>query len=169
MNDRQLDGQAWKTMVQQLGLQAHPEGGYYREVFRSVRHVYDGTAQRSAGTSIYYLLADGAYSAWHRIDAEEIWYFHAGDALALHVLQPDGTLLTHQLGNPLRHEDAVFQVCVQADCWFAAEVVAGGEFSLVSCAVMPGFEFSGFELASDADLAAAAARHGEWLRRLLKR
>lgn len=159
---------AWKTMVAQLGLQPHPEGGYYREVFRSAHAVQSRKAQRSAGTSIYYLLADGACSAWHRIDADEVWYFHAGGPLALHVLQADGGLLTHQLGDPLRHAGAVFQATVPAGCWFAAELAGIDDFALLSCAVMPGFEFSGFELATEADISVAVRQHGDWLRRLLK-
>jgi len=159
---------SWKKMVTGLGLQPHPEGGYYREVFRSAHTVPSGAGSRSAGTSIYYLLAEGAFSAWHRIDADEVWYFHAGGLIALHVLQPDGGLHTHQLGDPVRHADAVFQATVPAGCWFAAELADIGDFALVSCAVMPGFEFTGFELASAADIGAAIERHGEWLQRLLK-
>lgn len=159
---------AWKELVAALELQPHPEGGHYREVFRSAHGVQIRAAQRSAGTSIYYLLADGAYSAWHRIDADEIWYFHAGSALALHVLQSDGGLVTHRLGDPLRYAGTVFQAVVPAGCWFAAELADIGEFSLVSCAVMPGFEFGGFELATESDMGEAILRHGDWIRRLLK-
>ena len=84
------DATHWRDLVAALDLQPHPEGGYYREVFRSGLPVSFQGAQRSAGTSIYYLLAEEACSAWHRIDADEIWSFHAGDPLALHVLTPDG-------------------------------------------------------------------------------
>ena len=161
------DAGGWQDLVAALDLQPHPEGGYYREVFRSGHQVpFRGTA-RSAGTSIYYLLAQGAYSAWHRIDADETWYFHAGGPLALQVLLPDGSLLTHRLGDPRRHPGAVFQAVVTAGCWFAAEPADPGGFTLVGCAVAPGFEFSGFELATDADLAAAVRRHGGSVRRWL--
>jgi predicted cupin superfamily sugar epimerase len=162
------DPEAWRALVAALGLQPHPEGGYYREVFRSdLRVPFQGTP-RSAGTSIYYLLAQGACSAWHRIDADETWYFHAGGPLALHVLSPDGGLVTHRLGDPLRHAGAVFQAVVDAGRWFAAELVHPGDFALVGCAVAPGFEFSGFQLAVEADLAPAIRRHGDWIGRLLK-
>lgn len=156
-------------MVAALDLRPHPEGGYYRELFRSTLDVRAQGAQRSAGTSIYYLLAEGAYSAWHRIDADEMWYFHAGGALFLHVLQPDGGLTSHCVGDPLRHEQAEFQAVVPAGSWFAAELADASGFSLVGCAVTPGFEFSGFELATEADLGGAVLRHGDWIRRLLKK
>lgn len=151
-----------------LDLEPHPEGGHYREIFRSECPVTYRGAQRSAGTSIYYLLCDGAFSAWHRIDADEAWYFHAGGPLSLRVLQPDGGLTTYRLGNPLNHAGAVFQAVVPAGYWFAAELEVAEDFCLVGCAVAPGFEFSGFELASETDLAEAILRHGERVRHLLK-
>lgn len=156
------------ALVAALGLEPHPEGGHYREVFRSEHQVTYRGAQRSAGTSIYYLLCDGAFSAWHRIDADEAWYFHAGEPLALHVLQADGLLTTHRLGNPLNHAGTVFQAVVPAGCWFAAELELPESFCLVGCAVAPGFEFAGFELATEATLAGAVLRHGDRVRRLLK-
>src|SRR5690606_2165489 len=69
---------AWRSLVEALGLQPHPEGGYYRETFRSATRVEFNGMARSAGTSIYYLLTEGATSAWHRLDADEVWYVHAG-------------------------------------------------------------------------------------------
>lgn len=159
----------WREIVRSLSLRPHPEGGYYREVFRSPTYVTTGAHVRSSGTSIYYLLAEGAYSAWHRIDADEVWYFHSGDGLKLHVLQGDGSLHSHHLADPLLHKDAVFQATVPAGSWFAAELSNESGYALVSCAVVPGFEFSGFELAVEDDLAHAVSRHGGWLRRLLKK
>lgn len=159
----------WRDLIRTLALQPHPEGGYYREVFRSPTYVTTGGHVRSSGTSIYYLLAEGACSAWHRIDADEVWYFHSGEGVRLHVLQDDGNLLSYHLADPLQHEDAVFQVTIPAGCWFAGELNNESGYALVSCAVMPGFEFSGFELAVEDDLAHAVARHGNWLLRLLKK
>lgn len=158
----------WKALIAALGLQPHPEGGYYREVFRSECEVQLHGSPRSAGTSIYYLLAEGAISAWHRIDADETWYFHAGTPLSLHVLQPDGELATHRLGNPLHHAGTVFQAVVPAGHWFAAELESPEKFCLVGCAVSPGFEFAGFQLAGEADLDTAIRRHGDTVRRLVK-
>lgn len=158
---------SWHALVAALGLEPHPEGGHYRELFRSKQTVSYRDTQRSAGTSIYYLLAQGAYSAWHRIDADETWYFHAGTPLAIHVIDPNSDLITHYLGNPLEQPGAAFQVMVPAGHWFAAELTHADNFALVGCAVAPGFEFSGFELANEAAIAAAITRHGAWIRRLL--
>lgn len=157
----------WQALVQNLDLQPHPEGGYYRETFRSDQQVPFKGGMRSAATVIYYLLAQGAYSAWHRIDADETWYFHAGRPMALHVLSVEGVLSTHRLGNPIERAGVVFQATVPAGCWFAAELLEPDEFALLSCSVAPGFEFSGFELAGAADMDEAVQRHGEWVRRLL--
>jgi len=158
----------WRALVMALELAPHPEGGYFREVFRSENRVEWQGQRRSAGTSIHYLLAEGAFSAWHRIDADETWYFHAGHPLALHVLEPDGTLSTQRLGNPLSHPGARFQAVVPAGRWFAAELEDPNTFCLVGCAVAPGFEFSGFELATESDLAPAVEQYGDRIRRLLK-
>ncbi|MGB6006498.1 cupin domain-containing protein [Castellaniella sp.] len=158
---------SFRALIAALDLQPHPEGGHYREVFRSGLQVPFLGAQRSAGTSIYYLLAQGAYSAWHRIDADEIWCFHAGGLLDLHVVLPDGGLRTHRLGDPLTQPGAVYQAAVPAGCWFAAKLADPDDFVLAGCVVAPGFEFSGFQLAGEADLADVIGRHGDWVRRLL--
>lgn len=158
---------AWRELVSALRLTPHPEGGYYREVFRSARAVAYGGGQRAAATSIYYLLADGAYSAWHRIDADEVWYFHAGTELRLHVLSDEGELTTHRLGNPMAHPDTVLQAAVPAQCWFAAELADPRSFALLGCCVAPGFDFAGFQLATRTDMACAMKRHGRWVGGLL--
>ncbi|MBV6274128.1 cupin domain-containing protein [Alcaligenaceae bacterium CGII-47] len=157
----------WQTLVEHLNLQPHPEGGYYRETFRSDQQIPFNGGMRCASTVIYYLLAPGAYSAWHRIDADETWYFHTGCPVSVHVLSAQGDVLTHRLGNPIEHAGAVFQATVPAGRWFAAELSEPDDFALLSCSVAPGFEFSGFELAGAADMDDAAQQHGEWVTRLL--
>ncbi|MDQ2139953.1 cupin domain-containing protein [Alcaligenaceae bacterium B3P038] len=135
-----------EELVHHLGLQPHPEGGFYRETYRSSERVTcaDGL-NRSASTAIYYLLCNGAYSTWHRIRSDETWHFHAGTELHVHELLPGGELRTHRLGaDP---SETVFQATVQAGNWFAAEVAHPSSFALVGCTVAPGFEFSEFELA----------------------
>lgn len=167
---------AARALIDRLGLAPHPEGGYYRETHRDpVRVARLGTQgaslldeTRAASTAIYYLLDAGAYSAWHRIDADEIWHFYAGDPLALHVLDGTGSVRTLQLGNALEHEGASFQLVVPAGCWFAAECTTQG-FSLVGCTVAPGFEFAAFELADVRALAKAHPSHEELLTRLAPR
>jgi len=159
----------WQALVQKLGLQPHPEGGYYREVFRSQNTIHINGQPRSAATSIYYLLGKGNYSAWHQLDADETWYFLAGQPLLLHVLTDDGALTTCQLGNVLSDEAAVSQYTVPAGRWFAAELAQDSTFALLACNVAPAFEFSAFKLATASDLTAARKRQGSWVDRLLKK
>ncbi|HEY2022259.1 cupin domain-containing protein [Paraburkholderia sp.] len=144
-------------LIRRFDLKPHPEGGYFSETYRSAARVQrDGetTAARAASTAIYYLLCDGAHSAWHRIRSDEVWHFYAGGPLHVHVLDENGgaggALVTHRLGNPLTHPGTVYQAVVPAGLWFAAECADPASFALVGCTVAPGFEFSEFELA-DAD------------------
>ncbi len=159
-------------LIAELGLKPHPEGGFYRETYRDAAHVTrlpDG-AERSASTAIYYLLCDDAWSAWHRIRADEAWHFYAGDGIDVHVLMPDGALVTHRLGHPLTQPGAVFQAVVPAGCWFAAERRAGTKgYALAGCTVAPGFEFSEFELADTAQLARSYPGHAALIARLGRR
>ncbi|VXB20454.1 conserved hypothetical protein [Burkholderia sp. 8Y] len=160
-----LDAQA---LITRLGLQPHPEGGYFRETYRASQRVTREGANepRSASTAIYYLLCEGAHSAWHRIRSDEVWHFHAGDPLLVHVLDAHGVLTTHKLGNMLLTEDAVFQAVVNAGDWFAAQCSAASGASLVGCTVAPGFEFSEFELANCDELKARYPQHRELIERL---
>jgi predicted cupin superfamily sugar epimerase len=122
-----------------LDLKPHPEGGHYRETFRDPVTV-DG---RSVGTAIYFLLSAGERSHWHRVDAAEIWHFHAGAPLALHMC--DGvTIDTMTLGADLSlgHRP---QGVVPTGVWQSASSL--GDWTLVGCTVSPGFDFAGFELA----------------------
>lgn len=157
-------------LIRQFGLLPHPEGGYYRETYRSqetVRRNATGNPY-SASTAIYYLLADGAYSAWHRIAADEAWHFYAGHPLLVHVLLANGRHITHKLGNALQTNGATFQAVVPAGCWFAAQLAQPDSFAFVGCTVAPGFEFREFELATEQDLKPWQAQQGLPLRQLLK-
>jgi predicted cupin superfamily sugar epimerase len=156
-------------LIRRFDLQPHPEGGFFRETYRcagSVRRADGSTPARSASTAIYYLLCDGAHSAWHRIKSDEVWHFYAGAPLNVHVLDAAGALITHRLGNPLTHSNAVFQAVVPAGLWFAAECADPATFALVGCTVAPGFEFSEFELANVDALKAQSPRHAALIERL---
>lgn len=123
-----------------LGLRPHPEGGHFRETFR------DGPPEggRAASTAIYYLLAAGEVSAWHRVDAAEVWHFYSGAPLAITV-SPDGhDAQAMRLGPDLAAGERP-QVVVPAGHWQTATSL--GRWTLVGCTVAPGFEFAGFELA----------------------
>ncbi|MGD9837866.1 MAG: cupin domain-containing protein [Afipia sp.] len=127
-------------IIARLGLQPHPEGGHYRETFRDARTVDGG---RAASTAIYFLLARGERSHWHRVDAVEIWHYHAGDALDLKIANDSGQR-TIRLGAHLAAGEQP-QAIVPAHAWQAA--ASTGDWTLVSCTVAPGFDFKTFELA----------------------
>jgi len=156
-------------LIHRFDLKPHPEGGFFSETYRSAEHVSraGGSAEtRSASTAIYYLLCDGAHSAWHRIKSDEVWHFYAGEPLHVHVLDESGALVTHRLGNALTHRGTVFQAVVPAGLWFAAECADPAAFALVGCTVAPGFEFSEFELADVDALKAQYPQHAAHIERL---
>jgi uncharacterized protein len=124
-----------------LGLEPHPEGGAYRETWRDAPA--DGS--RGAATSILFLLAADERSAWHRVDATELWLWQGGGALTLRVVGPDGALATHRLGPDIAGGE-VLQAVVPAGCWQDA-APARGAWVLAGCVVAPAFEFAGFALA----------------------
>ncbi|MBV8183753.1 MAG: cupin domain-containing protein [Hyphomicrobiales bacterium] len=130
------------AIIRELGLSPHPEGGWYRESFRDSALSSDG---RAISTAIYFLLKAGETSHWHRVDAAEIWMWHAGAPLALSIsLDGDGSQ-THHLGIDFAAGERP-QAVVPALSWQSAK--SRGSWTLVSCVVAPGFEFSGFELAA---------------------
>lgn len=129
-----------KDVIFTLGMQRHPEGGWYAETFQDAEH-RDG---RANSTAIYYLLEAGDASQWHRVDAVEVWHYYAGAPLKLRI--SDGmTVDEHMLGADLNGGERP-QVVVPQRAWQAA--VSTGEWTLVGCTVAPGFQFSGFELAA---------------------
>ena len=129
-----------QEVIRLLDLKPHPEGGHYRETFRDSRTI-DG--KRAASTAIYFLLARGECSHWHRVDAVETWHWHAGAPLILRINGGKKTE-TIRLGPDLAGGERP-QGVVPTNAWQAAETT--GEWTLVGCTVAPGFEFSGFELA----------------------
>jgi predicted cupin superfamily sugar epimerase len=127
-------------IIAELGLARHPEGGWYRQTW-----VADGEG-RPSGTCIYFLLARGERSHWHRVDAVEIWHFYAGAPLELRIAETDqGPVETILLGNGLEKGERP-QGVVPAGWWQGAGTT--GDWTLVGCTVSPGFRFEGFELAS---------------------
>ncbi len=129
-----------RDLVEALGLQPHPEGGWYRETWRAPA----AAGERAAGTAIYYLLEAHQYSHWHRVDAAEIWLWHFGAPLALTV-SPDGSDAEAQILGAEIAAGQKPQLVVPKGAWQTAASL--GRFTLVSCVVAPGFEFSGFEMA----------------------
>ena len=136
-------GMTAEQVVLRLGLEPHPEGGWFRETFRDV----PGPDGRAASTAIYYLLAAGQVSHWHRVtDAAEVWHFHAGAPLELGLAPfAGGAARTVILGADLQSEQRPQAVVPPGD-WQSARSL--GDWTLVSCTVAPGFEFAKFEMAA---------------------
>src|ERR1700731_921926 len=128
-------------IITRLELRPHPEGGYYRETFRDSRTDAQG---RALSTAIYFLLARGERSHWHRVDAVEVWHYYAGHTLTLHIAKEGCPPHAVRLG-PAPAAGKRPQAIVPAHAWQAAE--STGAWTLVGCTVSPGFEFAGFELA----------------------
>jgi predicted cupin superfamily sugar epimerase len=140
-----------------LQLQPHPEGGFYKETYRSEGQIAAGClpptfrGTRSFATAIYFLLQQGDYSAFHRIRSDECWHFYEGGTLLVHVINKAGKYECIRLGRNLQ-EGEVFQFVVPAGAWFASEPAPGVAFSLVGCTVAPGFDFADFEMADAGSL-----------------
>jgi predicted cupin superfamily sugar epimerase len=133
-----------KALIEELRLSPHPEGGWYRETWRAPAE----GGEREQASAIYFLLEAHQQSHWHKVDAAEIWLWHAGDALLLSLaLSPKGPIREVRLGPDVIAGDRP-QVVVGAHEWQSAVPLPGNEgYSLVSCIVIPGFKFSGFTLA----------------------
>ena len=158
-----------ENLIALLSLIPHPEGGHFKETYRSQNRVtrdQDGLG-RSASTAIYYLRRGRERSTWHRIRSDEMWHFYDGVPIRIYVLEPNGGLSILRLGNPLRHEGASFQAMVPAGRWFAAECEAPEGHSLVGCTVAPGFEFEEFEIGDGNFLKQQWPEHVELIARLM--
>jgi predicted cupin superfamily sugar epimerase len=134
-----------EDLIAALDLAPHPEGGWYRETFRSTAE----PGERAAATAVYSVMAAGQRSHWNRVDADEMWLWHGGDSLDLTIGESDaGPVRTVRLGGRVGEGERP-QVIVPAGCWQAAEPVAGREagYTFLSCIVAPAFEFAGYELA----------------------
>lgn len=143
------------NIIEKLHLQPHPEGGYYKETYRSVETCLDAT--RNLQTAIYFLLTSDNVSHFHRIKSDEIWYFHAGSPLIVHTLTDKG-YTQHLVGNDLLAGQTP-QLLVPKDIIFGSSVLEKDSYSLVSCSVAPGFDFADFELFTKEDL---MEKYGEY-------
>lgn len=161
-----------KRWIEELGLDPHPEGGWYKEVYRAAEEINAAGlpdrfgGPRSFSTSIYFLLAGDNFSAFHRIKSDELWHFYAGDGLTIHVITPSGDYNAIRLGNRPEAGET-FQAVVPAGSWFASGAKSGG-YGLVGCTVAPGFDFADFELADREELQAQFPQHRELIGRLTR-
>lgn len=135
-----------KDLISVLQLEPHPEGGYFKETYRSSEKMINtGGATRNLSTAIYYLLEDNDKSLFHRIGSDELWFFHQGKPIEIFLIE-EGKLVVGLLGNDVGKGELP-QVFVPANTWFSAKIKDSAGYSLVSCTVAPGFDYADFELA----------------------
>lgn len=156
--------------IANLGLQPHPEGGYFKELYRASETIAQEalperfSGDRSFSTSIYYLLNTTDISRFHRINQDEIWHFYEGVSLSIHCIFSDGKYKKLLLGRNIEKGEFLQQV-VEAGCYFAAELNDKESFGLVGCTVAPGFDFEDFELSARGELQALFPQHHEIIER----
>ncbi len=140
-----------KEYIKKLQLKPHPEGGYYKEIYRADELILPDhlpkryKSSRSFSTSIYFLLEGNQVSTFHRLKSEELWHFYDGSTLIIYTIDEDGELKKLKLGYNSRKGES-FLVQIKYNIWFGAELIDKSSFSLVGCTVSPGFEFEDFEL-----------------------
>jgi predicted cupin superfamily sugar epimerase len=152
--------------IQQLNLLPHPEGGFYKEVYRSslkirkdnLPHGFNG--ERRLCTSIYFLLRSGDISKFHRLHSDEIWYYHFGGSLKIIQIDQEGNKHTCHLGTQIEKSEQM-QILIPAGTIFGAELLSKNTYGLFSCVVAPGFEFEDFEMFDREDLIQAYPKHSE--------
>ncbi|WP_299214156.1 cupin domain-containing protein [uncultured Aquimarina sp.] len=141
-----------EQIVTMLNMTPHPEGGFYKETYRSdgvipkavLKDQFSG--DRNYCTGIYFLLTSENFSAFHRIKQDEMWHFYGGNSLYVHVITPEGVYTRYAVGMNLDQGESP-QLVVPAGCWFASSVKDAEGYSFVGCTVSPGFDFADFELA----------------------
>ena len=153
-----------ERLISELQLEAHPEGGYYRQNYRSNSTVTTADGQRrSAVTNIYFLLTGDSFSAWHRIDADETWHFYHGSDISISIINEDGSFEERRLGPA-----GPWQMTVPACCYFTAHV-PDSTFALVGCTVAPGFAWSSFEIPTGEALTELYPQHAAAILRFTRK
>jgi len=158
-----------ESLIERFRLIPHPEGGWYRQTYVSGISSSFGLSRRGSrplATSIYFLLTRGHFSAFHRLQSDEMWYHHSGDALRIEIIHRGGRYESALIGPADRGFEPQF--CVPADCWFASRIDNGGHWGLVGCSVFPGFDFRDFELADYDELSAEYPEHRGLIRALTR-
>ena len=162
-----------KELVEKLNLLPHPEGGFYKEVYRSNKTIPKSnlaslfSGDRNYCTSIYFLLTSDNFSGFHRIKQDEVWNFYEGSPLLVHVIDKNGFYTCHEIGMDI--SKGVFpQLVVPAGAWFASSVKNKEDYSFVGCTVAPGFDFDDFELAERNKLTKEYPEHFEIITKLTR-
>lgn len=161
-----------KYLVDKLELLDHPEGGYYKEVYRSNGIIPQSSlkgfeGERNYCTSIYFLLTSENFSAFHRLKQDEIWHFYQGSPLFVHVIDQEGKYKKYIVGLDIENGE-VPQLVVPAGCWFASSVDDLEKYSFVGCTVAPGFDFKDFELAERESLSNEYPQHKDIIHQLTR-
>lgn len=157
--------------IRTLGLEPHPEGGYYRQTYRAdlvleeLPQRFSGS--RPASTAIYFLLDGKNFSAFHRLQSDELWHFYLGMSITIHVIAPNGRYSEIRLGSDPEAGE-VLQAAVRAGCWFASQITDEKSFALVGCTVAPGFDFDDFELAERDKLVEVYPQYRDVITRLTR-
>lgn len=168
-----IDNEKAYNLIQQLGLRAHPEGGFYKETYRSVGAISqsdlgeDFSGSRNYSTAIYFMLTTETFSAFHRIKQDEFWFFHQGAPITFHTITKQGKYTVQTIGNDIS-KGHLPQLIVQGGDWFAAEIKSENNFALVSCTVSPGFDFDDFELATKKELTELYPQYTEIISQLTR-
>jgi uncharacterized protein len=153
--------------IDHLNLLPHPEGGFYKETYRDSLSVINRVGnERSVSTGIYFMLTKGNFSAFHRIESDEMWHYYEGESLTVYVIDDSGKLEEIKLGKDLENGEQL-QAVVPAGQWFASRINQG-EYSLVGCTVAPGFDFQDFEMADRETLIKDFPRHSEIITELTR-
>lgn len=161
------------SLINNLELLPHPEGGYFKETYRSEGSINQNalngsfSGNRSYCTGIYFLLTSDTFSALHRIKQDEMWHFYDGGTLLVHVITPEGEYYTITLGKDFENGE-VPQAVVPAGCWFGASVKDDNDFSFVGCTVAPGFDFEDFELAKEQEISQQFPQHSTLIKTLTR-
>ena len=155
--------------INSLGLEPHPEGGFFKETYRSkaMEKFTDTMAVRNISTGIYFLLTYDSFSAFHRIKSDEMWHFYAGNSISVFVIHSNGVLEEIKLGLDLENGEQP-QAVVPAGAWFASRVGTKGGYGLVGCTVAPGFDFEDFQLAHRESLVQRYPQHEQIITELTR-
>jgi uncharacterized protein len=157
--------------INQLQLKKHPEGGYFKEVYRSGERILPThlpkryKSSRSFSTSIYFLLEGNQFSSFHLLQSDELWHFYDGSAVLLYTINQKGKLSVKKLG---RDQECELQLTIEKQNWFVAEIEDKKSVALFGCTVSPGFEFDDFELGKRDDLIKKFTQHSALIKRLTK-
>lgn len=156
--------------IQKLQLSPHPEGGYYKEIYRDQNHIELGnsfTGPRNISTAIFYLLEKGDFSCFHRIKSDELWHHYEGGAIHIHYIKDD-KVITLKLGKDLEAGQMPMHV-IPKDTWFAAEAAKDTDYAIMGCTVAPGFDFNDFIMARESDFPYPPLKNSPLVQRLLKK